>query len=47
VLDGCLRGEKKTKHVNVKCLVELLFGDGLDGSELVYAGVINEDVRRP
>jgi hypothetical protein len=44
VLDSCLRGEQKTEHVNVKCLVELFFGDGLDGSELVYAGVVNEDV---
>ena len=44
VLDGCLRGEQKTEHVNVKCLVKLVFGDGLDPSELVYAGVVNEDV---
>jgi hypothetical protein len=44
VLDGRLRGEQKTEHVNVKCLVELVFGDGLDGSELVYAGVVYEDV---
>jgi hypothetical protein len=44
MLDGCLRGEQKTEHVNVKCLVELFFGDGLDGSELVYPGVVNEDV---
>ena len=44
VLDGCLHGEKKTEHINVKCLMELFFGDGLDGSKLVYAGVVNEDV---
>jgi hypothetical protein len=44
VFDGCLRGEQKTEHVNVKHLVELFFGDGLDGGELVYAGVVNEDV---
>ena len=44
VLDGCLRREQKTEHVDVKHLVELVFGDGLDGAELVYAGVVNEDV---
>jgi hypothetical protein len=44
VLDGCLRGKQKTEHVNVKCLVELVFGDGLDGGELVHAGVVNQDV---
>ena len=44
VFDGCLRGEQKTEHVNVKHLVELFFGDGLDGGELIHAGVVNEDV---
>jgi hypothetical protein len=44
VFDGCLRGERETEHVNVKHLVELFFGDGLEGGELVYAGVVNEDV---
>ena len=44
VLDGGLRGEQKTEHVDVEMPVELLFGDGLDGSELVHAGVVDEDV---
>ena len=44
VLDGRLRGEQKTEHIDIKYLVELLFGDILDRRELVDTGVINQDV---
>ena len=42
--DGGLRGEQKAEDVDVEDLVELLFGDGLDGGELVDAGVVDENV---
>ena len=44
VLDRGLRGEQEAEDVDVEHLVEVFFGDGLDGRELVDAGVVDEDV---
>ena len=36
--------EQQAEHVDVELLVEVLVGDGLDGGELVDAGVVDQDV---
>ena len=44
VFHGSLRGEQETEDVHVEDLVVVLFGEGIDGEELLDAGVVDEDV---
>jgi hypothetical protein len=39
--------EKKTKHIDIKLLVEILLRDGVDRSKFVDAGVIYKNVELP
>src|SRR5258708_23491225 len=41
---GSLGREQESQHVDVEDLVKLLLGHGLDGGELVNAGVVDQDV---
>jgi hypothetical protein len=45
MFDGGLGGEQETEYVYVEDLVEVRFGDGLNGGEFVNAGVVDEDIQ--
>ena len=44
VFNGGAGGKKDTEYINVEHLVEVVFGDIFNGSELIDAGVVDEDV---